>query len=314
MGINQIGITQQSARVGCFQARGIRVAMEPVKSRAAGFTLVEILLVIAILAILMGLLLPSVQKVRESACRARCQNNLKQIGIAFQMHHDRYQFFPTGGWDWSTPPNFISPGQPAVGADQHGSWAFQILPFLEAENVWCSSPEVAIATPNPIFFCPTRRTPQTVTYPDDYDPPLTEGDLTHALCDYAASNWEGTGVVRQYDPITIGEVTDGTSLTLMVSEKRLNLALLGENQPDDGEGYTAGWDEDTIRSTETQPLPDYYGEYFDDNRPFGSSHPTSFNAVMIDGSVRTISYTIDVTIFQYLGNISDGMAIDDNGW
>src|SRR5947209_7617366 len=213
-----------------------------------GFTLVELLVVIAIMAVLVGLLLPAVQKIRAAAASSKCRNNLRQIGLAFQSHHDSMGYFPSGGWAWWTPPTYIN-RQPAVGLQQQAGWGFQILPYLEGDNAWKAGAQVAIATANATFFCPARRGPSTVTFEDEYTPTVTGTTLTHGLCDYAASNWEGTGAVRQYRPVRIQDITDGTSNTLVAGDKRLNLQELGQPQPDDNEGYTAGWDVDTVRST-----------------------------------------------------------------
>ena len=285
---------------------------EPFHSdRRHAFTLIELLVVIAIIAVLTGLLVPAVQKVREAAARASCQNNLKQIGLAFHNHHDQLGFFPSGGWDWFTPPTYVS-GQPLSGAQQQAGWGFQVLPYLEAAHTWRAGSLAAIAAPHKALFCPTRRGPQTVTYPDEYTPTLTGGDVTHALCDYAGSNWEGTGAVRRYEPLRIVEIADGTSNTLLVSEKRLNLRELGQPQPDDNEGYTDGWDEDTIRSTAQPPARDFFGDSWDKARRFGSSHPAGVNAVLCDGSVHTISYAVDRAVFDSVGNRSDGRVIDLN--
>jgi prepilin-type N-terminal cleavage/methylation domain-containing protein/prepilin-type processing-associated H-X9-DG protein len=278
--------------------------------RRKGFTLIELLVVLAIIAVLIGLLLPAVQKVREAANRAACENNLHQIGLAFHLHHDQFGSFPTGGWEWWSPPTYVG-SAPVVGNGQQAGWAFQILPYLEAENVWRAGAVEAIATPNKMYFCPSRRSPQTITYADEYTPPLTGGNLTHALCDYAASNLEGTGAVQQFRAVRIAQITDGTSNTLLVAEKRLNLAFLGENQPDDNEGYADGFDDDVIRRTDVPPAPDYHGDGAGGQR-FGASHPGRFNALLADGSVRGVSYTIDPTVFRYLGNKSDGQAINSD--
>ncbi len=273
-----------------------------------GFTLIELLVVIAIVGVLIGLLLPAVQKVREAAARTQCRNNLKQFGLAFHNHYDTLNYFPSGGWDAVSPPTYIN-GVPTVGAQQAAGWGFQILPYIEGDNVWKSGALVAVGTPNKLFFCPSRRGPQTVTYPDGYQPPLTGGMVTHALNDYAASNKGGTGVVRQLYPTRIAQITDGTSNTLLLSEKRLNRAFLGQKTTDDNQGYTAGWNYDTVRKTSQPPAPDYFAPFGDGGGIFGSSHPEGVTAVLADGSVRAISFAISKGTFSLLGNESDGQPL-----
>lgn len=288
----------------------------PIKARA-GFTLIELLVVIAIVGVLIGLLLPAVQKVREAAARASCLNNLKQFGIAFQSHHDTLGYFPTGGWDWWSIPGYIN-SQPAVGAQQQAGWGFQVLPYIEGVNAWKGGPaatdfdraRIAVATTIPIYFCPSRRGPQTV----NFSAPGYFNDLpvTVALCDYAASNYEETGVVRYQYPTAIRNVTDGTSNTVLIADKRLNRAKLGQPQDDDDTGYASGFNADVVRYTNQAPAPDYNAPAGDGGLLFGSSHVGRFNAAFVDGSVHSISYTISPVVFGHLGNVSDGQVVYSN--
>jgi prepilin-type processing-associated H-X9-DG protein len=136
---------------------------------------------------------------------------------------------------------------------------------------------------------------------------------TTALCDYAASNSEGTGVVRRFLPHRIADVTDGLSNTALVGDKQMLRARLGQLQVDDDQGYCAGFDHDTVRHTDQAPAPDDTdaATVRDDalSGRFGSSHPARFNLLFADGSVHALAYTIDPLLFTRLGNIADGQVV-----
>jgi prepilin-type processing-associated H-X9-DG protein len=94
------------------------------------------LVVIGIIGVLMALLLPAVQKVREAANRISCGNNCKQIGLAIHNFHDTWGRFPTAGAEWDHTVSYDADGIPLSCALQTSGWAFQILPFMEQDNLY----------------------------------------------------------------------------------------------------------------------------------------------------------------------------------
>jgi prepilin-type processing-associated H-X9-DG protein len=103
-------------------------------------TLIELLVVIAIIAVLVGLLLPAVQKVREAANRMKCQNNLKQFGLACHMYHDGNGYFPPGGMATPTQPNIAGSNLWSIWGNDKGSWLVRTLPYMEQSNLYNKIP------------------------------------------------------------------------------------------------------------------------------------------------------------------------------
>src|SRR5205823_6422881 len=107
-------------------------------TRRPGFTLVEMLVVVAIVAVLVGLLMPAVQKVREAAARAKCQNNAKQVALGVHAYHDVYSQFPTYNGVGPLGVSTASTTQASSPQLVYGSYVMHILPFIEQKPLYDS--------------------------------------------------------------------------------------------------------------------------------------------------------------------------------
>ncbi len=295
--------------------------------RPRGFTLIELLVVIAIIAVLIGLLLPAVQKVREAANRITCANNLKQIGLAFQMHIDVTKCLPTGG-DGYRVDRTKQNGAPADYQTQHWAWGYQILPFIEQTNLFNNPDDQLVSgTPLKLYFCPTRRPPAALsggswaqhTYPramTDYAGNAGTSNLGNDGAGIYGNGNDGLVIRLGYTTfVRIADIKDGTSNTMMVGEKHMNLTfVITRTQPDDNDGYVGGFQDDVVRWGAFPPVPDKMKPEYDWGTihpwifQFGASHPGGLQAVFADGAVHLIRYSVDPVVFKRVCSRNDGQV------
>lgn len=193
------------------------------RPHASGVTLIELLVALAILAVLVALLIPAIQSSREAARRTQCKSQLKQIGLAVQLHVDAQGFYPSGGWDkyWNGDPGR------GFGRNQPGSWIYNILPFAEQAPLHDAprGRERAMQTyraigemmtrPVELFYCPSRR--GVAAYPDmwgnmeGYRNAIVPGypNSLVAKSDYAANSGDGVRNSGLSAPVvyTVNETT-----------------------------------------------------------------------------------------------------------
>jgi prepilin-type N-terminal cleavage/methylation domain-containing protein/prepilin-type processing-associated H-X9-DG protein len=194
--------------------------------RQRAFTLIELLVVIAILSVLLGLLLPAVQKVRESAARAQCMDNFKQMGLGLHNYHNSNQALPPGYFSilpYADGANDTSPGW---------GWGAFLLPYIEQGNVFqqlnLNQPiqnSTAIQTMIKLYLCPSDiYQPSAFSIPDGFGNLICQAAPTSyaACCGSDASGTTdptGDGVFYRNSRTRIADITDGTCNTILVGER-----------------------------------------------------------------------------------------------
>jgi prepilin-type N-terminal cleavage/methylation domain-containing protein/prepilin-type processing-associated H-X9-DG protein len=271
-----------------------------------GFTLIELLVVIGIISILIGLMLSAVQQARAAAARIQCENNLKEIGLAFHMYHNTYGSLPPGHRSLTTTQPMPWSG-----------WPLSLLPYLEQSALFANAQAAYRLTRNP-FLNPPHTGLATVvrTYvcPSDVSAAFPQrakktGDIA-AFTDYLGVSGKNyathDGVLFQDSHIRLAEITDGANNTL----------LAGERPPSDdfqfgwwyagiGQRYTGSADMilgvqevNLLLVTPTSCGPG--ASSYSPGRPgspcnmfhFWSHHPGGANFLFVGGSVHFLPYSV----------------------
>jgi prepilin-type processing-associated H-X9-DG protein len=286
----------------CCRPAKNKLRKEPPAARSA-LTLLELLVVIALISVLVGLLLAAIQRARDAAARVGCANNLKQLSLALHHFHDASYAFPTGYRSASTERQFTG-------------WTLDILPFIELAGIYDNSlaafrvnsfpfanpPHVHRATVVKLYVCTSDGRIQDHRY---YEPTRSWVAFTSYLGVSGLDYRRRDGVLCRDHPVALAEITDGTTNTL----------LLGERPPSAnfqfgwwyaGSGQRSTGSADIILGVREQNLLPVMtgsvcgpGAYpFQDSRftdpcgmfHFWSPHAGGANFAFCDGSVRFLTY------------------------
>lgn len=260
--------------------------------RRGGMTLVELLVVMAIIGTLAALLLPAVQAARESARRAECQNNLRQIGVALHAYHASRGQFPVGCVD-----------KRAVATNPNGrqlAWSVAILSELgepslarqtDINSAYDSAANsIAAATVVATYLCPSTRrcatgregvivaNPITASNPASYRGAATDYGGIYGAAQVSPS---ANGVFLYERPVKINEITDGTSHTLALAEDT------GRGWLMDGEWINGENIYDVSNLINTQQHNEIW-----------SDHPGGAMALWCDGSTSLVSATMELPVLR----------------
>jgi prepilin-type N-terminal cleavage/methylation domain-containing protein/prepilin-type processing-associated H-X9-DG protein len=259
-----------------------------------GFSLVELLVVIAVIGLLLSLLLPAVQAAREAARRLGCSNNLHQIGLGLHGHHDCYKRFPLGGTEMRALRNPDGSARYPNGVQL--AWSAYILPYMELQSLakrinykkGFDSPENASAAAEIIslYLCPSV---SRQSY-------LVQG---RGVCDYGgiygerivSKNNPPRGVMLYTQTVRIRDIIDGTAHTLMITE---------DSGFQDGQWINGLNVFDVAYAINTAP------PFENDPR---SKHKGGVNGLMADGAVRLLGNEMDLPVLAAICTRNGGEVV-----
>jgi prepilin-type N-terminal cleavage/methylation domain-containing protein/prepilin-type processing-associated H-X9-DG protein len=295
----------------------------------AAFTLIELLVVIAIIGILVGLLMPAVQQVREAASRASCQNNLKQIGLAFHNYHDVYRRFPPGYAATGTYVDGTTDTTPGWG------WATYLLPFIEQQPLFnqfnltqpIQNYPTAIQTLVSVYVCPSdigTDAPFAVT-DSGGNTVCNAAPTSYAGCcgsNVATTAATGNGILYRNSSTRLTDITDGTSCTVLVEERAFanvkgtwvgaingGYCNQGVDNPNAVAGKLGQGAADLVL-IHAGTINNTSGRNLDDS---SSKHPGGANWLLADGSVHFLrsvqSGSVDQTTLEAMGTIAGGETL-----
>jgi prepilin-type N-terminal cleavage/methylation domain-containing protein len=293
-----------------------------------GFTLVELLVVIAIIGVLIALLLPAIQRVRESANRRACQNHLRQLGLAMLQYEQGRGHFPSAYlYDPTAKPGMPEKQPAAIQTKPGWSWAAQMLPYLD-QDAAARQIDYSVAVedsrhdsirnaPLRVFVCPSDRDTGVFTVLSDLDLPLTTAATTSYTSCYGASGDigelpdQGSGMYFRNSAVRREQITDGILHTIALGERAsLFCQTPWAGAVSDGTARTnpgAPVFVSVIEEAPVQVMAGMRGWPLNsvDSTPydFFSPHRGVVHFVFADGSLRSLNDRINGDILQALATI-----------